>query len=289
MSKRACVRQEDKELKKRQTEYAVSVLLRKLPNTDEYDMGWWRTCPDTEKIQFTAAAAVLPPVADTNAQGIFHPSPTAEYNSSEAVDDSAPSDIQEDRTHEPDVNAEITYGLFRNSVASEAWETFQSVLSGTDSGDVRECRKGWEFSILLLARVDAWIVTVLQCLGLDGLRGGKCQRLYIETFSKNLPVAMRQLTSRLHNFVKDWEPGDLELPVKDIAMDEEDHEELEKKFLGKVYNACVPVLLPSMKKFFIAIQPQWFYKYVGSELGQVQDCYIAEVDIEQWKVRPCWY
>ena len=101
-------------------------------------------------------------------------------------------------------------------------------------------------------------MTFLQCLGLDDRRGGKCQRLYIETFSKNLPVAMRQLTSRLHNFVKDWEPGDLELPIKDIAMDEEDHEELEKKFLGKVYNACVPVLMPSLKKFFIAIQPQWF-------------------------------
>ena len=98
-------------MKKRQTEYAVSVWMRKLPNTDEYDMGWWRTCADTEKLQFTAATAVLPPVVDTDAQGICEPSPTADYNSSEAVDDSDPCDSQKVRTNDPNVNAEITYGI----------------------------------------------------------------------------------------------------------------------------------------------------------------------------------
>ena len=68
-----------------------------------------------------------------------------------------------------------------------------------------------ETSMLSLARLDAWIMTVLKCLGSEEDRGGNRQRTYGETFMEFLPMAMEQIIASLYQFVEVWEPDDLKI------------------------------------------------------------------------------
>lgn len=52
-------------------------------------------------------------------------------------------------------------------------------------------------------------------------------------------------------------------------------EELEPDYFFK-YRACVPVYVTAPNRSYLAINVEWFSKYVGNELVKVKDCYIAE-------------
>lgn len=59
-----------------------------------------------------------------------------------------------------------------------------------------------ESTKLFFARMDAWIMTMLHCLGSETNRGGNRQKLYIEKFQSFLHIAMRQITGSLYKFVE---------------------------------------------------------------------------------------
>ena len=134
-----------------------------------------------------------------------------------------------------------------------------------------------ESSILQLARMDAWIMTVLECMMANEKRGGSRQKLYMETYQKFLPIALGQLSEALYNWVQEWEPSDLAKPysVFDIDIVSSTDQGKEQVF-SKAYEACIPVYVPTTKCAYLAIRHDWFTKYVGDELGKVYDCYIAE-------------
>ena len=76
-------------------------------------------------------------------------------------------------------------------------------------GEVEGEKEKPESTILQLARLDAWVMTVLKCRVAEETRVGKRQREYIETFKELLPIAMGQLSGELYDWVEAWEPEDL--------------------------------------------------------------------------------
>ena len=136
-----------------------------------------------------------------------------------------------------------------------------------------------ETSILLLARLDAWIMTVLVCSTTEGLKGGLRQKVYNETFEKYLSLATSQIIKSLYMFVQNWEPEDLKFaplaPSDSTTTDDGDGRDLDSIF-QKTYEACVPVYIPSLDKAYLAIKADWFSQYVGNDIGIVHDCYIGQ-------------
>ena len=67
-------------------------------------------------------------------------------------------------------------------------------------------------SIMVLARLDAWLNTVIQLLGSQDGRGGKLQKKYSDMFGTFLQDSTAQLVGRIQQFVGTWEAIELTIP-----------------------------------------------------------------------------
>jgi len=178
---------------------------------------------------------------------------------------------------------EEKYGLFRNESAKTVWAQFKNVKKGQSSvtlvaqvvGEEEGEKETPESTILQLARLDAWVMTVLKCMVAEETRGGHRQREYIDTFKELLPIAMGQLSGELYDWVEAWEPEDLTTTTAEDVDGGLSVGERKKEVFNKEYQACVPVYVPETGLTYLAIQEEWFRKYVGEELGKIYDCYIA--------------
>lgn len=63
-------------------------------------------------------------------------------------------------------------------------------------------REVFESTMFHLSSLDAWILTVLKCFISEENRGGKRQKIYVDTFQNFRPIAMGQLSHKLYNFGK---------------------------------------------------------------------------------------
>jgi hypothetical protein len=176
---------------------------------------------------------------------------------------------------------EEKYGLFRNEAAKSIWHYIKDVMFGKPETGKVDVLEDCETSILLLARVDAWIMTNIECTRCEGGRGGGRQRKFLENFERMLPIAVYQLTRELYKYVEEWEASDLENPEVEtgpVGIEEDVLEERKRVVFCKTYNACVAIEVPTVNKTYLALKADWFKKYVGEELGIVHDCYIAQFD-----------
>lgn len=48
--------------------------------------------------------------------------------------------------------------------------------------------------------------------------------------------------------------------------------------------ATVVVSSARMKVSYIAVNPDWFAEYIGTEMGNIYDCFISEVSINYIKI-----
>ena len=258
--------------KKKQVIHAKERLLKKVEGTENYAMSWWRMCPCDTDLKY--------PVAGTGGSASETVSEDVRATERDELSVGVESPGMGGTDGGVEMEYEENFSLFRNEAAREVWQSVRAVMFGKkceDDGDEKK-EDETESTILLLARVDAWIMTVLDCLAAedDGCRGGARQRKYVETYEKFLPLAMEQLTEQLYKFVKEWEPEDLEVEKISVFEDEENMETAEEKAFKKKYGACVAVHVPSIQKAYLAIEHSWFTEYVEADLGIVHDCYIAE-------------
>lgn len=105
---------------------------------------------------------------------------------------------------------EEIYGLFRNNASRKLWEEYMSFLKTAKRGEKQEEEEEVvESSIVQLTRLDARIMTVMDCLIHDVLRGGLRQKKYVEAFHRLLPIAMEQISKEMYDFVQEWETKDV--------------------------------------------------------------------------------
>ena len=264
ISKNAMKNEEDLRLKAIQINEAKHKLMKKVAGTNTYDMSWWRRCEDDQKLSYGYWEDIS---AEQNSQSV------------RGIGAQSSADVfGEDEEGEE----EEMYGLFRNDAAKTVWAQFVShkvwkTSKEEEEEDGDDQKEVPESSILQLARMDAWIMTVLDCLLADEKRGGKRQKLYVDTFQKFLPIAMGQLSEELYDWVKYWAPDDLATAVSEFDIDAVPTPgETKDQVFSKTYEACIPVYVPTAKCAYLAIRSDWFTTYVGDELGKVYDCYIAE-------------
>ena len=129
-----------------------------------------------------------------------------------------------------------------------------------------------ETSIVSLARLDAWINCVVELMTDNDKRGGQRQQVYGDAFHSMLGKATKQLLGTLYSYVQEWNEWELESPIEGQLL-----ETRKEKVFGISREATIIVHCPSSNEFFIAIQSDWFEKYVTKELGVVHDCYIAKI------------
>lgn len=79
---------------------------------------------------------------------------------------------------------------------------------GKREGRDRE-QEVFEYKIRYIARLIAWIMTVLEWMTSEGTRGGKSQNIYVDKFQKFLPISIRQIFDDMYKFLKEKEPVDL--------------------------------------------------------------------------------
>lgn len=113
-----------------------------------------------------------------------------------------------------------------------------------------------EWSIVYLARLDACGTTLVQCLAERETRGGHLQKTYADMYGAVFCLTLDQLTEDICAIVKHWKPVNL---VGTIAAGE-----------AKLIQA------PSSGLEYLNVDSRWFERYIFTELGEVNDCYIAK-------------
>lgn len=158
--------------------------------------------------------------------------------------------------------------LLKNNVSLRVFEAFTGSEKG---GELRES------TILVLARLDAWIASVIGCLGMEGGRGGKRQRQYMELFGTYLPVALNQLVGHIRRMVHTNFPSEFEFfSTKEDGTVEsfyDKHREV----------SCVMEYGPQQRRY-VAVKSQWFHDYISRDVGIIHDCYLAYVDHDATEV-----
>lgn len=128
-----------------------------------------------------------------------------------------------------------------------------------------------DVTVLALARLDAWIASVVELLAETDSRGGRRQKDYADTFGKFLHLATRQLIGSVRQFAEYWHPEEFDVDSENESIS------ARKSFVINMPRTATRVLtLPSVSKTYLAIRADWFNKYVSKMLGHIHDCYIAE-------------
>lgn len=132
-------------------------------------------------------------------------------------------------------------------------------------------------SIVSLARLDAWIGTLVTQLGLTGDRsgtGGQVQKAYTNMFGEMLPVALSQIIGTIRRFVEHWEPRELSVSSAERVEDRKDF------VLSMERDATCVFTNRESSEWFIAVKPSWFKQYITEEMGTVCDCVIATLSAD---------
>lgn len=93
-----------------------------------------------------------------------------------------------------------------------------------------------------------------------------------------IPIAMMHVTVFVYSFVEEWEPEDLFLRLdygKFIEQGSDYKDEIERAF-GRKHRLYVSIYVPTESHSYLAIDFKLFSNYVGDELWDVYDLYIAQ-------------
>ena len=121
-----------------------------------------------------------------------------------------------------------------------------------------------------MARLDAWVATVVEELRAKKLRGGDTRKKYTNRFGRMLTMATRQLIGSVGSLVQNSASQDLGNPP-----------DKKRKFIMDMDRVATVVLhVSSHKKWFLAVSATWFKEHVTDDIGSINDCYIAEVNAD---------
>ena len=151
--------------------------------------------------------------------------------------------------------------LFRHPFAVDVLHDFRGYA-------IRDGDREMESTIMLLARLDAWVATVVFCFDETVGQGGKRQRQFQQIYSKLLPVAVKQLLNHIYGIVQSQVSNELVL-----VMNEEEGSD---RFGNEIRRATTILSTGKPNKFYLAVDQKWFSDFVSSAMGSILDCFIAQ-------------
>lgn len=133
-------------------------------------------------------------------------------------------------------------------------------------------------TVLSLARLDAWIFTVLQNLTLEISSVDTRQKKYWEFFGKMIQLATNQIFGTVSLLLKYREPQELRIPDNKFRLDQQ------KSDVFKMdREATMMIESPSTNKLYTAVDKNWCVQYIGPQLG-VNDLCISKFDQDYLQV-----
>ena len=170
---------------------------------------------------------------------------------------------------------EENLSLFRHDVSVEILHVFMGYIPPIPMEN-DEQYKSVEGTIMMLARLDAFIMTVIQCLSDTGREtvGGHRQKLYHDMFCHALPKACNQLIGKIRVYIQAWAPLELDSCVLPLPIEQGGSGSQQEVHRG----ATAEIIVPSLSRRVIAVRAEYFATYITPELGAVCDCYVAEYD-----------
>lgn len=155
-------------------------------------------------------------------------------------------------------------GLLKNEISTSILHTFMGYNPTEDPEHKTET------TIMILPRLDAWLVTVIEMLMECETRGGARQKKYTGRFMDNIRVATDQLVGNIREFVTFWAPEELEIPTCGVGEQKDAILSIDRKATRIVHSRM-------LNRIYIAVREDWFCEYITPILGKVKDCYICRI------------
>lgn len=205
-----------------------------------FDLSWWR-CAPISNLTFT-------------------PRDSSHLSSSSHTPHS-----QNENTSSPFSLSQENMAFLRHNAGLAVYQAFIGFNPASDSTPV----KG---TLLSFSRLDVLLASVTELLIEKESGGGRRQKEYTDAFAKFLPIATNQLIGSIRQFAQYWFSEEFQVDT------ESDSIEARKFFVFTVHRTATRILtLPSTLKSFLAIRADCFNTYVSKSLGNIHDCYIAEL------------
>lgn len=105
-------------------------------------------------------------------------------------------------------------------------------------------------------------------------------RSFIKTHSRHLLlVAYDQLVGSIRTFVHVWYPSKLKLCAQSLGESQGSCPD------PSCRGATAEVYFPSLKTWLIALSFTFFSQFISTELNAIQDCYIADCDMNKQEIK----
>lgn len=154
--------------------------------------------------------------------------------------------------------------LFQNQIARSVYNEYvgQHIIN----------RSEVENTIASLARVDVWIYLVAKFSTEEREKGKSLQMKYSETQNRYLPLAVQQILMNIRREVAITHPSELTLRMNCSTIGGD-------SFNNELRNVTKVVVLKSISKCYVVVDPVWFVENVSKYMGRVLDCYIGMFDL----------
>lgn len=105
--------------------------------------------------------------------------------------------------------------------------------------DTERQKEVFESTILIIPRLDSWIMKFLVCMVSQTSRGEERQNMYVRNFQNLLPISIGQLSEELYSFVEIQELENMKPATKSAISAEE-----LKEMAFRKYKSYVPLYVP---------------------------------------------
>lgn len=125
-----------------------------------------------------------------------------------------------------------------------------------------------EGTILLIARLDAYVNTFCKLIPVEVEKRTGNQKLYSECFSNLLPRCLEEILQTVRNLV------DVNI-CRELTMSCGGAFEENDRFQNDLRDATVVVQFPSVSRYYVVVKDSWFSENITNEIGYVIDCVVG--------------
>ena len=130
-----------------------------------------------------------------------------------------------------------------------------------------------EGTILILARLDAYVNTFCKMLPAEITKRTRHQKIYSDTFTNLLPLCLQQILQKVRN--------EVEMKMhKEIDMRSGGGFDKNDRFQNELREATTVVQFPSVSRYYVVVKEKWFSDNITREIGSVVDCVVGSFSCE---------
>lgn len=101
-------------------------------------------------------------------------------------------------------------------------------------------------------------------------------------------IAMKQICSSIFEFVKMWEPNDLDIWFGGNGSAHLDRGEDDQHVFRRSYVSVSAVEVGSLEErsVYLTMETEWLEEYISQDIGEELDCFVEKVDFKNTEIFP---